>query len=391
VNKAFEIAFRKGRLLGFLVIGLYGCSSSPEPKTPPRTSRNGEATTAVYASAAISLDPDYVVIPVYYATDRKPLLPLTEWKEKLRDRGSEFEYYGPDFDNELQLGVCPVSIPTRVHVSGNIERPRWYESESLEKHFFIITLTTLSSNDFVRRIDAQLTKTKRLDAFVFVHGYNVRFSAAAMRTAQLAYDWGFEGVPILYSWPSDGTILRYDKDQETAQLTRGHFRHFLKNVVASTQATNIHIIAHSMGNRVVTDVLKEFLTETNQPVFKEVVLAAPDVNRIGFINDIAPLIPKVARRISLYASSEDNALRIANLKSTYPRAGQAGEHLVLAKGIETIDASGVDTDMLGHSYLANAQNVIEDLADVLCRSVPASGRRLERRNDGSGGEYWKIK
>jgi len=92
VKKAFETAFRKGRLLGLVMMALCGCSSSPKATNPSPTSGNGHATTAVYASAAISLDPEYVVIPVYYATDRKPLLPLMERKEKIRERGSEIEY-----------------------------------------------------------------------------------------------------------------------------------------------------------------------------------------------------------------------------------------------------------------------------------------------------------
>ena len=38
-------------------------------------------------------------------------------------------------------------------------------------------------------------------AVVFVHGYNTAFDYAVYRTAQIAYDLKFDGVPFLFSWP----------------------------------------------------------------------------------------------------------------------------------------------------------------------------------------------
>lgn len=49
-------------------------------------------------------------------------------------------------------------------------------------------------------------KTGKAEAFVFVHGFNVPFHEAAKRTAQMAFDMHFEGLPILYSWPSRASI-----------------------------------------------------------------------------------------------------------------------------------------------------------------------------------------
>ncbi len=330
------------------------------------------------------------MVPVYYATDRKPVRPLAVWKENLREKGSDYVYYGSDYDpDKLELGVCPVSIP-RKHQTGIVERPKWYEfNESLERHFTIVTLTPLSPEQFIGKIDTELSKANRQDAFVFIHGFNVTFSAAVMRTAQLTYDWGFEGVPILYSWASDGTLSGYDKDQDTINLTQTHLKHFLREVVAKTKATRVHLIAHSMGNRALTEVLKGFVSDTNQPLFQQVILAAPDVNRVGFLQDIAPLIPAVAKRITLYASSEDKALIASQAKSQYPRAGEGGPNLVVCAGIETVDASGIDTDFLGHSYMSEARAVITDLAAILCQGLTAEERKLSRlRKDDL--DYWKI-
>jgi hypothetical protein len=62
----------------------------------------------------------------------------------------------------------------------------------------------------------------------------------------------------------------------------------------------------------------------------------------------------------------------------------------VANGIETIDATGIDTDMLGHSYFAQARPVIDDLASVVCKGDEI-GRRSLDESIREGLKYWKIK
>jgi hypothetical protein len=62
---------------------------------------------------------------------------------------------------------------------------------------------------FFKDLSASVSASPAKEAFVFVHGYNESFEDAAIRTAQLAYDFGFKGAPIFYSWPSEGRLLGY--------------------------------------------------------------------------------------------------------------------------------------------------------------------------------------
>jgi esterase/lipase superfamily enzyme len=205
----------------------------------------------------------------------------------------------------------------------------------------------------------------------------------------LCWDWGFRGVPILYSWPSRGTVFSYPRDEESAHLTQASLRLFLQGILAQTAATNVHLIAHSLGCRALAEVLKSFAAEPNPPRFGEVILAAPDINRLDFLRDIAPALPKVARRVTLYASSADRVLHASQSFHQYTRAGDVAGGLTVCQGIETIDASDVDRDLLGHSYLVKSRAVIADSADVICRSLPPEQRNLTRLND-NGCEYWKL-
>ncbi len=334
---------------------------------------------------------DSTVVPVYYATDRKPLMPLDVWQAKLHKKGSRFQYYGPEYNPApLEMGICPVSIPTRRHRTGVIERPGWPASKELPGRYFSITaLKPLKPDLFFTELNRRLTNSGCREVAVFIHGYNMTFSTAALYTCQLSWDWDFRGVPILYSWPSHGTLLAYPRDEESAHLTEEHLRSFLEGILTRTAATNVNLIAHSLGCRALTEVLKKFAAEADQPLFGEVVLAAPDVNRVEFMHDVAEALPKVARRVTIYASSTDKAMSASRSLHQYARAGDADPELTVCKGIDTIDASDVDTDLLGHSYLVKSRAVIADIADVICRGLPPERRNLTRQSS-NGLIYWKL-
>ena len=93
------------------------------------------------------------------------------------------------------------------------------------------------------------------DVLVFVPGYNVSFVNAVRRTAQLAYDLDFGGVPVLYSWPSAGSAAAYVADGAAADGTQRSIRAFLASLMESTDGGRVHVIAHSMGNRILTEAL----------------------------------------------------------------------------------------------------------------------------------------
>ena len=104
-------------------------------------------------------------------------------------------------------------------------------------------------------------------------------------------------------------------------------------------------------------------------------MAAPDIDTEVFINDLAPKLVDASRNTTLYASSNDKALQTSReVHGGYPRAGDAGEHLIILPGIDTIDASGVDTSFLGHSYFAEAGSILRDIKELVGLSKPAAQR-----------------
>ncbi len=350
----------------------------------------------------------YLPVEVFYGTDRTWTLP--EGKVWDFNQHSETIAYGVERGN-LEFGTLTVSIPV-THKRGELEDVRWYEfKEDPARHVTLLMVEPkpreLFLSELQRRIacgpnikEDEPSECKPKATLVFVHGYNVSFKDAARRTAQIAYDLDFDGVPLLYSWPSHATISGYTADEANIRWTVPHLEEFLRLVAKDTQTDSVHVIAHSMGNRAVTEVLRRFATEqttTDRPKFSQIVLVAPDVDAAVFRDEIAPAFAGVGERVTLYASAHDKALNVSKGLHKYLRAGDLSEEVVIAKGVDTIDASNVDTSLLrairlGHSYFADKASAIADLKETLAGvETKARVQSLEPFYSETGDTYWKIR
>jgi esterase/lipase superfamily enzyme len=328
-----------------------------------------------------SPESSYAVMKVFFATDRR-----------VASSDGNVVVFGSKRSSKMYYGTCEISIP-RDHRMGQLESPsiwRFEISESPAKHVMLLNTRIQAQDQFFSDLKARVGKSKGKSSFLFVHGYNVGFVDAARRTAQMAYDLGFDGAPVFYSWPSRGETKAYIADEQMIEWTQPNLRLFLEEYVSSSNADNIYIIAHSMGNRALTRAISSLLLERPdlKSRIREIILAAPDIDSEVFRRDIAPAMSRSGNSITLYASSEDKALILSKSLHDYPRAGDAGEGLVVVPGIETIDASRVDTGFLGHSYFGDTHSVLSDIFYII-RSGKRAGDRfglVEKKSN--AGRYW---
>ena len=292
---------------------------------------------------------------------------------------------------QIDLGVCQVTIP-KTHQIGAVESPSLLRLEikhDKEKHVVLDRVDRLQEPEFYSQLNAAITSAEIPEVFVFIHGYNVEFDDAARRTAQLAFDLKYRGTPVFYSWPSQGGLLKYTIDETNVVWTVPHLKRFLIDIVNHSGAKAVNLVAHSMGNRALTATLRELSLELGDQsrLFSNVILAAPDVDAEVF-RQMAPAIAQTGQHVTLYASSNDNALIASKRVHGYPRAGESGEHLVIVPGIETIDVSTVDTSFLGHSYYGTSDSILSDLYHLVMQSLPARERRWLEPRSMDGLTYW---
>ncbi len=329
-------------------------------------------------------DPNYTRMNVFFATDRK-----RSETDDLKD------YFGGE-RGEVSYGMTTVSIP-RDHRMGELEAPSLWRMEfreDPEKHVVMLEINTMNKDDFFGELSDTVDDSDKKNAFILVHGYNVTFEAAARRTAQISYDIAFDGAATFYSWPSQGSTSKYTFDEANIKWSEANLAVFLKDFAERSEADNIYLVAHSMGNRALTRAYITLMEENPElrSKFKEVILAAPDIDAEVFKRDIAPKMVEAGNPITLYASSGDKALLASKaVHGGYLRAGDSGENILKIAGIESIDSSSVETSFLGHSYYGDETSVISDMFYILNHGFRAHERIGIRAVSNDDGTHWEFK
>jgi esterase/lipase superfamily enzyme len=370
-------------------------AGAPAPR-PSAVDASPPAEAAPPPPPAPVADTDWDVVPVFFGTDRK--------QDTSKDRHS----YGSGRGRRLELGHALVTVP-KAHKVPEIERPWaisipyinvtiYEEDEDPKKHFTMKEIKALSEPEFLSLIRERLGKstTYKDQAFIFIHGYNTTFDYAIYRTAQIAYDLKFDGAPFAYSWPSGGGLASYTYDRESSGQAQPYLKKYMEMVIEKTGAKAVSVIAHSMGNQPVLQVLKDLrASKPDGAVISQIVLAAPDVDRDSFEN-IAREIQGLAKGVTLYAAGNDRALRVSrNFYGGIPRAGDVPPTGPLViPGIDTIDVTAESMDGLGINHSGYAENsaLLSDIGRLLQSGTrPPSTRTpsLEQIMTDKG-PYWRY-
>lgn len=372
-------------------------SSVPAREARPQSAETRRADRVREAPAAPPAGAEgWDIVPVFYGTDRmrKP--------ETIRIT------YTVDRARRLELGQALVTVP-KVHQVPNIERPFairipyfqvtvYEQAEDPDRHFTIKEIQSLPRERFLalarERIEA--SSAFKDQAVVFVHGYNTAFDYALYRTAQIAYDLKFDGGTFLYSWPSGGGVAAYGYDRESATQSEPYLRDFLDLVVRESGAKSVSVIAHSMGNLPLLNVLREIGPSLPPGArLNQIILAAPDVDRDVFVN-LAANIKQYSQGVTLYCSANDRAMSASRrFAGGVPRAGDVPpEGPIVISGIDTIDVTHLSTDVLAlnHSSYAEKSTLLNDIGLLLLTGERPPERRapvLQRIQAGAA-SFWRF-
>lgn len=324
------------------------------------------------------MDGGHALVRVFYATDR-------------RDTGAAAPAlrFGVERTSELKLGAGEVSIPSD-HGRGRLESPGVLAPQDPSRFLLLTALSEPMNPDrtFWPRVRDAVALSRERAVFVFVHGYFSSFEDAARRTAQIAHDCHFDGVPLVYSWSSQQGFWGYLADRENVEWTERYLATFLEELVTNSGARRINLMAHSLGTQALVGAIRIFNSERprggGEP-FAEIVLAASDMDAEIFARDYARDLVRSAQRVTIYGSSNDWALRGSERVNGYKRIGQLWpsrleEDLRLYGRVEFVDATAVDKGPFGHFYYGASPRVLADLEGVF-NDEPAKNRDLRSENN----------
>lgn len=320
---------------------------------------------------------NFVEMRISYATDR-----LRDAKQDKGPRDWSRYFSGdtdPDF-KDFAFGKVVVTIPTQRQ-PGDMKVPgsRFVGQPDPARYFVLREIVESSREAIFKELNAPGV-AKESTLLLFVHGFNVSFADAALRTAQLAHDLQFPGKVMLYSWPSDGNIAAYWKDEDSSRISTPRFRRLLSDLLAS-KVTRVFVVAHSMGTRIVIPAVPTLMSQgVDVTKVSELMLAAADFNVIEFKElaaDFARLRAK-GTRLTIYAASNDFALQASRRIHSFRRLGESDPWLSIYSGLDSVDASAAAPmkRAYGHSYVSDSMQVLGDMQDLVLKGFAPKDRGL---------------
>lgn len=303
--------------------------------------------------------------------------------------------FGARRSSQTSYGSCEVVIP-KSHLTGSLGSRWWWRLLKWDDDRVKLLSTKLLERDaFLQGVVRKLRDTilsKRF-ALIYIHGFNVSFVDAARRAAQIGFDLGVRGVTSFFSWPSRGRTGSYLADGAAVGASEAAITEFIRTFVSATNAEQVHILAHSMGNRALLRTIEHVvngLTNLQRMRVGQIILAAPDVDCDEFAN-LAKVYKQIAKRTTMYISAKDRALATSGFLHEYPRAGILPP-VTCVPGIDTVEATNVDLSFLGHSHYAEARALIYDMHALIHKNDPPDDRAgLDPAFNEKGEKYWKVR
>lgn len=309
--------------------------------------------SSIAASKAALIQPKKpkAVVPIFITTSR----------------GRENNLYLP-FGSKRSLNLnyarVDVGIPV-AHEKGAVEANG--NKPNPGEHFAAVSMQTYKDRQaFKAALNQALANLhdKNKEILVFIHGYNNNFAESTFRAAQIAYDYKLDAVTVHYSWPSGGALGLYVFDRDSADFARDGFADLLQ-LVSETNAKQINVVAHSMGNYVTMEALRTLaLKKQRGPInrISNLLLAAPDIDVDVFQTQLKD-INGLPKSTAVQVSSNDKALTVSGtITGGHARVGDGSDIAKLnEEGITVLDMSNVDGG--SHAVFASSPTLMALVQD----------------------------
>ena len=225
---------------------------------------------------------------------------------------------------EVSFADMVVSIPPDANRRiGEVQWPQQLPGNP-ERDFVTLKSEIVSRDQAKASLARLVSGSPEKEVFIFVHGFNTRFEDAVYRFAQILHDSGAgaEVAPILFTWPSKGDVFAYGYDRDSSTYSRDALEALLRRLQDDPQVKTISILAHSMGNWVTLEALRQMAIRDGRvvPKVKVALLADADVDVDVAREQIATLGPERPHLV-LFVAQNDRALAASRDIWQAPRLG----------------------------------------------------------------------
>ncbi|API53495.1 esterase [Rhizobium leguminosarum] len=287
----------------------------------------------------------------------------------------------------LAVNAVDVSIPPEANrKAGQVQWPSRLPADPL-RDFVTVSVDPLEGERAGETwLKTHMPKSRRV--LVFVHGFNNRYEDAVYRFAQIVHDSHADVAPVVFTWPSRGSIFDYNYDKESTNYSRDALEELLTRTAANPAVSDITIMAHSMGTWLTVEALRQMAIRNGHvaPKINNVILASPDLDVDVFGRQFASL-GKERPHFTIFVSQDDRALALSRrISGNVDRLGQIDPSVepyrskLEAAGITVLDLTKLKGgDRLNHGKFAESPEVVKLIGDRLI-----AGQTITDSNVGLG-------
>jgi len=273
---------------------------------------------------------------------------------------------------EPQITEIAVSIPpSKAREVGQVQWPSKLPANPA-KEFATVSVTPLATPAAQSWLKGHLGKSRRV--LVFVHGFNNRYEDAVYRFAQIVHDSNADVAPVLFTWPSRGSVFAYNYDKESTNYSRDALEDMLRRLAKEPSVGEVTVMAHSMGSWLTVEALRQMAIRDGRvaPKIQNVILASPDLDVDVFGRQLAELGAK-RPNFTLFVSRDDRALSLSRrISGNIDRLGQVDPTVEPYRtefekaGIAVLDLTALKTgDRLNHGKFAESPEVVKLIGNRL--------------------------
>jgi esterase/lipase superfamily enzyme len=294
--------------------------------------------------------------------------------------------FGGGRSPEASFADMVVSIPPDANRKiGEVEWPQRPPGNP-ETDFVTLKSEIITRDQATATFSRLLSRSHEKEALVFVHGFNNRFEDAVYRFAQILHDSGAgaDVAPILFTWPSAGNVCAYEYDRDSANYSRDALEKLLRYLQADPDIKTISVLAHSMGNWVTLEALRQMAIRDGRvaPKVKVVLLADADVD-VGIAREQITTLGPDHPHIVLFVSENDRALAAAREIWGAPRLGaidpdvEPYKSMIEQEQLSVINMTHMPShDFFDHGKFAEDPKVVELIGRRLAEGQVLTDRRV---------------
>ena len=197
----------------------------------------------------------------------------------------------------VHYGRCLVSIP-KSHRFGSVGSAWWKRWLTwTDDRLRVVERAEMARDAFWKALRRELAQGQpdEQQALVYLHGYNVSFDEAAIRSPDRLRPEGpwRDGVLQL----AVARLLGgYAADEASIEASEAAITDFLIRLATESGASRVHVIAHSMGNRGLLRAIQRIIAQASATAgvrFGQVFLAAPDLasGSLAALSSVSPAHP----------------------------------------------------------------------------------------------------